>query len=59
MVSVIDGSYIKKSIKEHRCNYCGGTIEKGASYYKDTCVFDGEIYTWKSHPECMEIGNMN
>lgn len=41
--------------KQHRCDYCSGIIEKGEKYQNDTIVFDGSIYTWKSHLHCMHL----
>lgn len=41
--------------KQHRCDYCGGTIEKGEKYQNDTIVYDGDVYTWKSHLHCMAL----
>ncbi|HET8886602.1 MAG TPA: hypothetical protein VFM70_09660 [Salinimicrobium sp.] len=44
-----------KAKKDHTCNWCCGTIKKGEHYDFATCVYDGEIYTWKNHFKCMEI----
>lgn len=56
-MNVIAAKIVKKARKQHCCDYCNCKIEEGTLYHKDTCVFDGRIYTWKSHPECCEIGN--
>lgn len=56
MIDVINS---KKPIarKQHRCNFCRGIIEKGEKYHNDTIVFDGSIYTWKSHLHCMSLSS--
>lgn len=41
--------------KQHKCNFCGGTIEKGEKYDCCTISFDGSIYTWKSHLYCSAL----
>ena len=48
---------VNKSRKKHHCDFCGCEIKIGTSYVKDTNVFDGRIYTWKSHPECSAVGS--
>ena len=47
-----------KAAKEHTCNYCGCEIPKGQRYYRDTLVYDGVLYEWKSHIECFEVASM-
>ncbi|MDB0600304.1 hypothetical protein PL373_13270 [Tenacibaculum maritimum] len=44
-----------KARKEHQCNFCGGIIEKGEVYQSQTNVYEGDIYTWKSHTTCQQI----
>lgn len=56
-MTVIALKLIKKARKSHNCDYCNCKIEEGTPYHNDTCVFDGYMYTWKSHPECREVGN--
>ena len=46
-----------KAIKEHQCNYCGEKINKGEKYNSQTNVYDGDIYTWKSHKNCTDIAS--
>lgn len=41
--------------KEHICNFCSGKIVKGEKYDRCTILFEGEIYDWKSHLECLEL----
>ena len=38
--------------KEHKCMLCGGIIEKGEQYERQTCVYDGSIYDWICHKHC-------
>ena len=44
-----------KARKAHKCNFCGGVIEKGEIYNSQTNVYDGSMYVWKSHIKCGEI----
>ena len=44
-----------KARKEHKCSYCGEIIKKGETYDLTTCVFDGDIYDWKAHLDCIAI----
>lgn len=41
--------------KEHRCDYCGGTIHAGERYVNQTLVYDGTVYPWKSHEHCYSL----
>lgn len=43
--------------KQHRCDFCGGTIEKGEMYDRAVYTFDGSVYTWKSHLHCLNIAS--
>ena len=43
--------------KQHKCNFCGGIIEKGEKYDNATLEFDGTVYTWKSHLHCLNIAS--
>lgn len=47
-----------KAAKEHTCNYCGCEIPKGQRYYRDTLVYEGVLYEWKSHIECFKVASM-
>lgn len=44
-----------KARKEHQCNYCSGIIKKNEVYENQTNVYEGDMYTWKSHLKCSEI----
>jgi hypothetical protein len=46
-----------KAIKDHRCNFCCQPIVKGSIYHKSTHKFDGELYSWKTHPYCAAIAS--
>ena len=41
--------------KEHTCDFCGCAIRVGAAYWRDTLVYDGTIYYWLTHIECMAV----
>ena len=41
--------------KEHICNWCDGKIAKGEKYNRQTILFDGSIYDWKSHLDCLKL----
>ncbi|MBR5297197.1 MAG: hypothetical protein IKU29_04935, partial [Parabacteroides sp.] len=41
--------------KQYTCMWCGGVIEVGEQYCRDTCLFDGQFYDWVSHNECSKI----
>ena len=41
--------------KEHVCNWCGSKIVKGEKYNRQTILFDGSIYDWVSHVDCLEL----
>ena len=43
--------------KEHICELCGCKINKGQKYYRQTNVYDGCIYDWIEHEECLEIAS--
>lgn len=40
--------------KEHRCSFCGEQIQKGEQYHRAALKYDN-IYTWKSHLDCLHI----
>ena len=41
--------------KEHICNWCKGKIAKGEKYNRQTNLFDGSIYDWVSHLDCLKL----
>lgn len=41
--------------KRHVCMFCGGTIEVGQKYDRQTNVYDGDVYDWVSHEECSKV----
>jgi len=43
--------------KPHTCSYCHGIINKGEKYGSSTNVYDGDMYTWKSHGKCSDIAS--
>ena len=51
----IISSIERKANKDHVCNFCGCTISKGTKY-KHSVNKDGiEIWTWKSHMQCIHL----
>jgi len=43
--------------KNHICNYCGLIIEKNGLYERQVNKYNGEVYTWKSHPSCTKLAS--
>lgn len=43
------------AVKYHKCNFCGGKIEKGTQYQRQGIVFEHRVYTWKSHYRCLDL----
>lgn len=43
--------------KEHICDLCGGKINKGQKYYRQTNLYDGCFYEWVEHEECHQIAS--
>lgn len=41
--------------KKHICDLCGGEIDVGEKYERQSGMVDGEFYEMKSHSSCMEI----
>jgi len=46
-----------KARKEHQCNFCYDKIRVKEPYIRSTHVFDGEIYTWKTHTYCAKLAD--
>lgn len=56
MSSVIIDEVRRKAIKEHKCNYCGKTIQYREKYTDAKVVEDGcKIYSWKQCDRCTEF----
>lgn len=43
--------------KKHQCDFCRGPISPGEKYECSTLVYDGDLYQWKSHPECSTVAS--
>ena len=54
MVEVITDEK-RKARKEHTCDYCRGTINKGEEYNYARLKYNSDIYDWKSHEKCQFI----
>lgn len=52
MSDTIDERIVKSARKNHVCNWCGESINKGQSYHYWAGVHEGEFGTCKTHPEC-------
>ena len=44
-----------KANKDHICQFCGEVIKKGEVYNSSTNKYDGELYIWKCHEDCMSL----
>lgn len=44
-----------KARKAHRCSCCAGRIELGEVYSRDTYVYDGRVYDWRTCDPCKVI----
>lgn len=47
-------SVLRTAHKEHQCNFCLGTINKGDTYLYDT-LKDADFYTWKTCKHCLDV----
>jgi hypothetical protein len=47
----------RKARRQHRCNWCGGTIERGEVYEHEKHIHDGKISEWKSHRACSHVAS--
>lgn len=43
--------------KQHTCDWCNGTIEKGETYHYQAFKFDGEFCEWHSHLACSRVAS--
>lgn len=43
------------AIKEYLCELCGGKINKGQKYHRQTNVCDGYVCDWIEHDECCQV----
>lgn len=41
-----------KARAEHRCSTCNRVIDKGETYSRQFCVWDGDAYAWKQCLHC-------
>lgn len=46
-----------KARKEHKCDLCEGTIQKGETYCRFSGKYDGDMFDDKYHLVCREIIN--
>jgi hypothetical protein len=43
---------VKSNRKPRRCDWCGELVEVGAAAVVISGKWDGDFYTFRSHPEC-------
>ena len=46
---------VVRSRKRHTCNLCGGIIPARAEYNMQINVYDGRLYTWRTHLHCQSL----
>lgn len=56
MVQILSTAY-PKAKKDHKCSFCFGIIHSGEEYIKESFVFDGDFYVWKTHIRCADIAS--
>ena len=44
--------------KEHRCMFCGSVIPVGERYRRDTIKYDGDVYDWICHEDCVKVAHL-
>lgn len=44
--------------KDHKCNFCLQTIQKGTQYEKHAGFDSGTAWTWKNHVRCSALANI-
>lgn len=54
MITTLNESY-PTARKEHKCMWCGCTIEVGEKYERQTLKYENQIYDWVCHLECREV----
>ena len=47
-----------KGRKEHRCYECGKTIPVGTVHESVTGMWEGEVYTMRTCPDCLKLREM-
>lgn len=55
MSDIYNEKTIHKSRKDHRCDICGETIQKGVSYKNIRGLFDGHFFETKVCNHCIPI----
>ncbi len=51
-VDILPSIEIQSARKEHKCYWCSEKINRGESYTIWKSAGDGEIWSFKIHPEC-------
>lgn len=46
---------VKSGRKAHHCDYCGGTIPKGAPSIKSAQIWEGDFYSHRGHVDCVAL----
>ena len=41
--------------KPHCCEVCTHAIAKGETYHQQVCVYDGRVYSWRTHTHCAAL----
>ena len=56
-METVSPSKLVKANKEHKCDFCNLAIAKNEKYLTQVNKFDGNIYRWKSHTNCMNLAD--
>lgn len=48
---------VVRARKRHVCDYCGAYIEPGEEYNRAKLAYEGTVYEWKAHKECIFIAS--
>lgn len=43
--------------KNHICEFCACKIIPGQKYVRQTCLYDGEVYDFIAHQECVDLAS--